>query len=207
MIPFYLLALSWTTSTPVLTHPTTVVGHWTINGLTRICSPADQQCKYSFGLDEHTGRANMANCRLTVAGNPESDFPSMHCDERFLVQGGWNVTGGPDDHFITVVVTDLSMPAYAFFSFREKDFNENGVAESSMTRPAYTVGDFGPGPAESAEQWDESDSDGDDGDDDDDSDDESLVKRQDGDLGKMQISQLRRCEYHPPLDVFCDGQG
>jgi len=184
MIPSRLLTL-WALVSPVFADE--IVGFWTLYSFRRSCSPADGQCQYSFGLTENSDSGGDIDCFLTVKGTPQSDFTSQYCDQRFVVNGGWNVTGDPNETFITVVVTDLEADAYAFFSFRETEFSEFGIIMDSPTRPAYAVGSLGSlGPQGSQE----------DEDDDDDGDEDVLVVRQDpGDLGKMQISQLRRREY------------
>ncbi|KAK0652935.1 hypothetical protein B0T16DRAFT_455254 [Cercophora newfieldiana] len=208
MILSSLLVLFWTVFAPVLAAPTTIVGQWTLSGLRRSCSPTDNKCEYNFSLDEHTGPENVMICTFTVDGTAESDFGSKACSNnpRLHVQAGWNKTGAPEDVFMTLVVTDMQLSADSFFGYKETDFGELGIVMQSITRPAYSIGTFGPDPAESGAESDLASGSDNDDDDEDDSDDD-IVKRRDyededgwivvearqtRDLGKVQISDLRR---------------
>jgi len=188
-----------------------VVGNWTLYGFSRSCSAEDNKCQYSFDLNENTGPENYLNCFLTVNGTYQSDFHNQYCNERFVVDGGWNRDDGPKGAFIVVVVTDLAVGANAFFSFKEQDFEDVGIVEYTESSPAYSLS----AAWETKRQRDG----GDDvavaaagvGDYDHDSNEHTispplgsqggvgtgageLVARQQDDLGKMQIQQLRRSE-------------
>ncbi|KAK0619288.1 hypothetical protein B0T14DRAFT_566167 [Immersiella caudata] len=189
------LLLYSTLLTPILALPATIVGHWTLKGLRRTCSSIDNMCEMSFILDENRGHDGVVACAFKYVGGAETDFGSLPCNDRVLVQGGWNTTAGtPEESFLTLVVTDKKIDAYGFFGAREQDFDQNGMVLIAVTRPAYRVGQFGPEPVgNEPESWSESESGSDGGSDEDgdsDSDEERRVRRQDSVL--VQVSDLRR---------------
>jgi hypothetical protein len=192
MVPKFLLYS--TLLTPILALPTTIVGQWTLTSVHRACSPTDNRCTMSFGLDENRGPQDKVSCYFDYEGNAESDFGSRPCNNRFLVQGGWNTTAGkPEESFLTIVITDKQINAYGFFGVREQEFDEVGMVNTPITRPAYTIGEFGPELEGSGQDSSHVDYDGDwDSDEDSDSDEERLVKRQEPAL--VQVSDLRRRE-------------
>jgi hypothetical protein len=196
------LLLYSTLLTPILALPTTIIGQWTLAGVRRTCSPTENRCTMAFSLDENRGPEDKVSCVFDFEGHAESDFGSRPCGDRFLVQGGWNTTAGkPEESFLTLVVTDKKINAYGFFGVREQEFGQFGMVNTPITRPAYTVGEFGLEPEGS--DWDSNpdsevdyDSDWDnDEDSDSGSDEERLAKRQDPTL--VQVSNLRRCESYP----------
>ncbi|KAK1756893.1 hypothetical protein QBC47DRAFT_412251 [Echria macrotheca] len=159
MIPFIILLLSVLATASITTPSATpiILGNWTLSSLSRSCSPTDNECHYAFDLHEVPSPSSppssspsqpttFLSCFLRVNGSSQDDFPQTKCDpefetdsDRLSVSGGWSGRG-QQDAFVTVVVTDATWGAYAFFGFSEAEFGEMGIVERSMTSPAFEVG-------------------------------------------------------------------
>ena len=192
--PLFVILLTTTLASATAAAPAHIIGYWTLYGFSRRCSPTDNQCDYTFDLTQDESGAsqparrqaeggrsgkNYTQCAFAVTGGSETDFANVRCapPSRLAVNGGWDRTSGDNSkNFLTLVVTDLSLNAYAFFSSREDEFiDDTGVVAATPTRPAYLVGTFDVATAAVA----------------------VVVERDLGALQRLQIARLHRCE--PPL--------
>ncbi|KAK0719952.1 hypothetical protein B0H67DRAFT_171375 [Lasiosphaeris hirsuta] len=152
-----LVALIWALlGLEVLAAPTQsqVAGSWTMNGFYRSCSSVDNMCSYAFEVDENTGlNTDRVACFIDVTGPEETDFFNQPCNPRFVVNAGWDKSqnDGPGNgtgastpkSFVTIVVTDLALSAYAFFGYREDQIGDFKTEAPKLTSPAFPVGTFG----------------------------------------------------------------
>ena len=123
-------------------HP---VGRWSLFHFQFLCEDATS-CSYSFLIDEtpdsHDGSSGEW-CIFTITaadGQPASNtsFAETACAglSQYSINGGWDVHG-----FITVVVTDLNIDQYAFFSY-DISLIADGQTVHMNEQPSYRVGVF-----------------------------------------------------------------
>ncbi|KAK3326469.1 hypothetical protein B0H66DRAFT_600589 [Apodospora peruviana] len=117
-----------------------IVGHWSLSEFHRECSQDDNICKYEFNIDENNTGADGYACAFSVKGADdrpagETDFHDKPCEQmsdRFRVNGGWDGRG-----FMTIVVTDVSLNALAFYGYTVDELEAGPITKDS---PAYVVG-------------------------------------------------------------------
>lgn len=130
-----------------------VLGPWTIQALTRSCTPDGTACTYSLTLDvdyhhhtrhsttgRHDADSRTQTCSFTVAQSPtanksSSSFTAVPCGDRLRVDGQWQ-----QDSTVTLVVTDFVGGAYAVFEFQRDEMVRGTVAGLRRRAPAYWVG-------------------------------------------------------------------
>ncbi|KAK4103807.1 hypothetical protein N658DRAFT_504656 [Parathielavia hyrcaniae] len=154
-----------------------ILGSWTISALTRQCNAQDTSCTYTMALTtsylnsphnddattcSFTVQPRQAQQQLEVSSAAlaasRSDFSAAACAEtgRYRLNGGWELdVDMAGDEFLTLVVTDTTRDAYAFFGFREAELmlsaatgegvGGGGGAMENVKKmgDAYRVGSFG----------------------------------------------------------------
>ncbi|KAL2136806.1 hypothetical protein VTI74DRAFT_1458 [Chaetomium olivicolor] len=128
-----------------------ILGSWTIYALTRHSNPDDTACTYGLTLevaydhssaDVHaTHDRDIQTCSFTIHSTSppttdhttsgssrtqqasQTDFTAQPCGSRFSVNGGWDREGG----FLTLVMTDVTRDAYAFFGYQEEELRVGGM--------------------------------------------------------------------------------
>lgn len=130
-----------------------VLGPWTIQALTRSCTPDGTACTYSPTLDadyhhrtrhsttgRHDADSTTQTCSFTVAQSPtatrsSSSFTAVPWGDRLRVDVQWQQDGA-----VTLVVTDFVGVAYTVFGFRDDELVRGTVAGLRRRVRAYWVG-------------------------------------------------------------------
>ncbi|KAK7751824.1 hypothetical protein SLS62_006310 [Diatrype stigma] len=105
---------------PVPASQMAAVPEWSITGLKRVCTAADDSCAWSFGVDTHL--AAPTACSFTVKGKPASQTATSNqkCGP-YTVGTGWDGSFGPGNGFTVLSVTDYTKKLIVWPSYTDKE--------------------------------------------------------------------------------------